>query len=198
MLIRVVADQMVRQWRREAALSQYALALRTGTPPSTIRRIELGETDPTITMLERIASAAGRRLDISTSQIDLETQSLAAIAEQIRRRGEIDWTELRGFADWTEQNPHLARLAITTPPLRTGSTKADNLLAAIAEITADTNSEQHPRWTRAVRPLDEPWFTDGTPMMQARSARNVPVQFAARNICFGANTVWHASRRVLA
>jgi len=123
---------------------------------------------------------------------------LAAIAQRIRRRGEIDWTELRGFADWTEQTPRLAHLATATPPPRTGSAKADNLLAAIAEITADSNIEPRPRWTRAVRPLDEPWHTDGTPMMQARSARNVPVQFVARNICFGADTVWHTSRQVLA
>lgn len=191
----VSACQLVEQWRADAGLSQYALAKLTGTPASTIRRIENGDTDPTITMLERIATATGRRLELHTSTIDPHGLSLAALAERLHDG--IDWTQIRRFADWAEQQPEQAQQAIATPPARTGSLRTDNLLAAIAEIIADLDAAPRPRWARAVKPLDDPWQAEGTPMMQARSSRNIPPQFAARNIQFGADTVWHAGRRVL-
>ena len=197
MLIDMSARRLVAQWRREAGLSQYALAFRAGTPASTIRRIERGETDPTITMLERIAAATGRRLDFTTSDIG-NSPSLAALAHRCRIAGEINWTEIRAFADWAEQHPDDALAAIATPPVRTGSARIDNLLAAIAETIADLEDGPRPRWTLAVRPLDTRWESEGTPMMKERSSRQVPAQFADRNISFGADTVWHAGRRVLA
>jgi transcriptional regulator with XRE-family HTH domain len=186
---------LVEQWREDAGLSQYALTKLAGTPASTIRRIENGDTDPTITMLERIATATGRRLELHTDTIDEYNPTLAALATHLADR--IDWTQIRRFADWTEQHPTHAQQAIATPPARTGSPRTDNLLAAIAEIIADLDTVPRPRWTRAVKPLDHPWHTEGTPIMQARSSRNVPPQFAERNIRFGADTVWHTGRRVL-
>ncbi|MFF0457490.1 helix-turn-helix domain-containing protein [Nocardia africana] len=51
--------------RAAAGLTQTELARRMGTTQPTIARIEGGGRMPTLDMLERLATAVGRRLDIS-------------------------------------------------------------------------------------------------------------------------------------
>jgi len=58
----VVAADLVRQARLSRQLTMSALADLAGVPKSTVSRIEAGKIDPTVTMLSRIARAAGFRL----------------------------------------------------------------------------------------------------------------------------------------
>lgn len=53
--------------RIEAGLSQSELARRMGTSQPVIARIEGGGSTPTVDMLDRLARATGKRLEISLS-----------------------------------------------------------------------------------------------------------------------------------
>jgi len=55
---------LVRTAREQAGMSARDLATASGVSPSTVTRIERGETNPTVAMLERLLDAAGNRLDI--------------------------------------------------------------------------------------------------------------------------------------
>lgn len=183
--------QRVEAWRMQTGLSQNALAKRVGVPASTVRRIERGESDPTVTMLRRIASAAGQHLEILSYPHAQTAPSLARLVQRIGSESPIRWTPIRAFADWLDLNLDLLPCPIIDPPQRTNDHRFDNLVAAIAERISDVTGDERPRWTSTVKPLAKPWYTEGTPMMQERNALLSPSQFRKRNIWFGANAVWH-------
>jgi len=54
---------MLRYARRQAAMTQRALADATGVPQSSIARIERGTTDPRVDTLQRLLRATGRELE---------------------------------------------------------------------------------------------------------------------------------------
>jgi len=183
--------QLVTELRINAGLSQRALASRAGCTRSTIVRIENGEMDPTITMLSRITTATGHRLDIRAKQT-LRKESLAAIAQHVLNTEEPDipFTRLRGLMDWLELHADAATDAIADPPPRTGNEHLDNLLAAIANKIADENLPTRPTWTDSVPIPDAPWRSPGTPRMQSLEAAKAPHQFAERQIFLAANNFW--------
>jgi transcriptional regulator with XRE-family HTH domain len=185
------AAKTVRGWRARERCSQAELGRRAGVPASTIRRIETGEVDPTLTMLQRIAGAAGRHIRIDDAPIERTTPSLAMLAAIHRDSTTIDWTALRALLDLLHRRPKLIEPAIATPPARTDDRRFDSLLAAIAEKLADDDSGvERPRWTASVPRLDEPWEASGTRMMRQRSRAATPPQFATRNIWLAANNLW--------
>jgi transcriptional regulator with XRE-family HTH domain len=51
--------EAVREWRRVRGLSQRALAERAGVGYVIIARLELNQTDPRLSTLERLAEALG-------------------------------------------------------------------------------------------------------------------------------------------
>ena len=53
---------LVRAVRIDARLTQRELAAVAGVPTSTVNRIETGSMNPTVAMVDRLVSAAGRRL----------------------------------------------------------------------------------------------------------------------------------------
>jgi transcriptional regulator with XRE-family HTH domain len=169
--------------RTRAGLSRRALAARAGTPTSTVSRIEEEQSDPTLPMLERLLEAAGSRLVIETlPQGDHPTiAELATAIDRDSERLRIDWTRLRGFADWAEQHASELADAIASPPARTG-TPLDTILAAFAEELATRHNLDRPRWTRAVGPLPESWSPPATPQMRARAAASTPEPFRRRNL----------------
>lgn len=57
-------DRLVAAIRAEARLSLRALAEAAGVATSTVHRIERGAMEPTVEMLERIAEAAGMRVQV--------------------------------------------------------------------------------------------------------------------------------------
>jgi len=58
--------RMLRVARRRAGLSQRALAARTGTPQSSIARIEAGLTTPRVDTFERLLTATGHGLELES------------------------------------------------------------------------------------------------------------------------------------
>jgi transcriptional regulator with XRE-family HTH domain len=159
------------------------LATRAGVPTSTVSRIEDGESDPTITMLERLLAATGSRLVMDTTPDDSSPTlaTLATAADSIEGRLRIDWTRLRGFADWSARHPDDIPAAIADPPARTG-TPLDAILAAFAEQLAIDHEIALPRWTRAVGALRDAWSPPATPRMQEAAAATTPDPFRRRNL----------------
>ncbi len=186
------AATVLQRAREDAGLSRRALARRAGVPISTISRIEEGEVDPTLTMLERVVSATGRQLTLEIEAIP-ERRSLAALADAwdpSRAGPKINWTRLRAFLDSLHGYPDDVELAIATPPPRSGLAQLDSLLAAIAEKLADDAGVNRPRWCAAVRPLPTPWLARGTPRMIQQARRKAPRQFKQRNIWLSENDLW--------
>lgn len=61
------AAALVLEARERSGLSQRALARRAGTSQSVVARIELGQTSPTLSTLNRLLDAAGQRVDVRLS-----------------------------------------------------------------------------------------------------------------------------------
>ena len=55
---------LLKELRLELGLSQIEFAKRVGKPQSTIARIETGAMIPTISLLSKIATMVGKRLEI--------------------------------------------------------------------------------------------------------------------------------------
>lgn len=186
---------LVRTARTEAGLSRRTLAAKAGVPISTVSRVEEGESDPTLTMLDRLLTAAGRRLVVDTPRRD-DSLTLAELATAIDGdlgRLKIDWTRLRAFVDWIDLHPSALSGAIADPPVRT-NTPLDAILAALAEELADRNGIERPRWTRAIGPLDELWSPPATPRMRAEAEATTPSPFRRRNLVLAREALFRSGR----
>ncbi len=180
--------------RTRAGLSRRALAAKAGVPTSTVSRIENGQSDPTITMLQRLLSAAGVRLviDVTSGDGDPTLAALATAFDDGEGRLRIDWTRLRGFADWAAQHPEGLAAAIADPPSRTG-TPLDPILAAFAEQLADEHRVERPRWTRAVGALADEWAPPATPRMRAAAEAATPEPFRRRNLILARSALFRSA-----
>jgi len=186
------AAALLQEARDAAGLSRRALARRAGVPISTVSRVEDGEVDPTLTMLQRMLSAAGRQISLGLEPIP-KHRSLAALADAWSPSAvgpKIDWTRLRAFLDRLHSHPSEVEGAIATPPPRSGTLLLDVLLAAIAEKIADDAGLSRPRWSAVIPALSSPWQPPGTPRMIEQARRNAPPQFKDRNIWLAARDLW--------
>jgi hypothetical protein len=69
-------QQLIREARKRAGLTQAELARRAGVPQSTIGRIESGARVPSVALVERLIRAAGFELRVGVGEPDPETDSL--------------------------------------------------------------------------------------------------------------------------
>lgn len=193
-IMTVCGSALLREARVAAGLSRRALAAKAGVPTSTVSRIEAEQSDPTLGMLERLIEAAGRHLVMGAQPRD-DPPTLAELATAVdRNRGrlKIDWTRLRGFADWAAQHPDELAVAVADPPARTG-TPLDAILAAFADELADQHGIDRPRWTRTVGALREPWAAPGTPRMRAADEASTPEPFRRRNIVLARSALFRSA-----
>ncbi len=72
--------------RRQAGLSQRALAAATKVSPSTIARIEKGRMEPTVALLTRIVEACGLELRMSVEMPRLATRARPPLSVEDRLR----------------------------------------------------------------------------------------------------------------
>ncbi len=66
----------IRELRREARLTQSALADRIGTDQAAISRWERGHDEPRLATVQRIATACGRRVELSIVDDDVDRAQL--------------------------------------------------------------------------------------------------------------------------
>jgi transcriptional regulator with XRE-family HTH domain len=185
--------QWIREGRAELCLSIRELAALAGVSYPTISRIENGHEQPRWATLQKIMHALGRTLEPTADQTTPGLR-LADLAEKwtIDATGKEnpDWTRLRAFADQLALHPERTATAIAESPMPSGSLFIDNLLAAIAEKTADDMGIKRPEWTRRYPPLSKIWESPGTPRLRAENAANTPPQFKARGMLIPAAAIW--------
>ena len=182
---------MVRDARTSAGLTIRALAARADVATSTIARIEAGKVDPTVGMLARLLSAAGRQLELGTYRTP--GPEIADLSDAWSRRplgDRPDWTRLRTFLDQLARHPEQRGPATLRRPAPSGSAVLDTLLAGIAEKITDDSGLPRPMWARAVPPLTEPWVTPGTPGMREAIAAATPRQLARRGLSIDERSLW--------
>lgn len=83
-----IGNDLVREARRRARLTQAELAERAGTTQSAIARIETGESTPSFDSVLRLARLCGMDLDIMLVERDdsdwLQAQRLAPLTPEER------------------------------------------------------------------------------------------------------------------
>ncbi|MHB1474651.1 MAG: helix-turn-helix domain-containing protein [Dermatophilaceae bacterium] len=185
------AATMVRASRTSAGLTMRALAARADVATSTIARIESGKVDPTVGMLARLLSAAGRELELGTHRgSGPEIADLADAWSRGPRGDRPDWTRLRAFLDQLARHPEQQGPATLRRPAPSGSAVLDALLAGIAEKICDDAGFPRPTWARAVPALPEPWATPGTPAMREAIAAATPRALAERGLSIDEASLW--------
>ena len=78
------ASAILRQLRRDSGLTQRDLAAKAGVPQSTIAEVEVGQREPSLTLLSRIAESAGQSIAIRLAP--LLRHSAVATANTIKDR----------------------------------------------------------------------------------------------------------------
>ena len=188
--------ELVAKARERAGLSRTALAAKADVPTSTVTRIESGQSEPTLPMLERLIAAAGGELRIEVADAPAATPTIAALANAVPHdhgRLEIDWTRLRGFADWARQHPSEVPAAVADPPARTNS-PLDPILAAFAEELTKRARKRPPNWTRTVPACRQEWTPPGTPRMVQAARAATPESFRRRNVVLDPSTLFRVAK----
>ena len=89
------AATLLHEARAAAGMSRRTLARRAGVPISTVSRVEDGEVDPTITMLQRMISAAGQQVSLGLEPIPKRRSIAALCADTWSPSGvgpKVNWT----------------------------------------------------------------------------------------------------------
>lgn len=190
----------LRTARTAAGLSVRGLAVRAGVSPTTVARIESGESDPTVGTLSKLLRATDHDW-VSTvrrtargarpSQVALEHLSKAWSPQPWGP--EPDWPRFRAVLDELRQHEDWVPSAIHRRPRASGSLYIDNLLAGLAEILAAEVGIQPPGWATQVPPLEHPVVPPGTPRMIARWRATTPAELSARRLIVDSASLWHAT-----
>jgi transcriptional regulator with XRE-family HTH domain len=183
----------IRRSRTALGLSIRELATLAQIAYPTISRIEQGRENPRWSTICRIAAALGEEVGLGGSE-KTRVVKLADLTDAWSKdhsgADQPNWTNLRAFADQLALHPELSGAAIMPAPLPSGSLFFDNLLAGIAEKSADDIGIKRPKWARRVRPLPSSWESMGTPRMRAANEAKVPPQLKQRNILIPAAAIW--------
>jgi transcriptional regulator with XRE-family HTH domain len=99
-----VAGDLIREIRRERAITQAELARRSGIPRSVLSTYEHGRRQPAVAALARIAAAGGFELRVSRASAQVESARAGAILAQV--------------LDLAEQLPYRPRPKLAYPPVR--------------------------------------------------------------------------------
>ena len=191
-----MASKFVRDLRHRAGLSQRALAAASGVPQPTIAEIERGRREPSLSLLSRLAEATGQVLTVGVEPI--HPRSAVATANRVRDRlsgqaGEgwsnelrqdgalravIDFRDALGSATAEEFEG-----LVQTPPVLTGETRWDALIAAVVEDESATRDVPPPYWTneksRFVRPL---WYLSDNKALHAWELATAPRAFVRHGV----------------
>jgi transcriptional regulator with XRE-family HTH domain len=180
-------SHLARSVRRSAGLSLRQLARRADLATSTVHRVERGELHPTVETVERIVTAAGRRLvlevpaDSSGSVLGLGLAVAVAV--------EADDTSLvvRQAAELVSRFDHASadgrRQMLAVEPSPAGSEEWDAFLAGLAEWLAVRGDVEPPAWTRRPdRFLRRGWWVTPMRSLRAWEYAGTPVSLQRRGV----------------
>ena len=154
---------------------------------STVHRIEQGELHPTVEMLERIAEAAGMRIELG-ARLDYAA-SLVGLGRCIAQSldGHSDLDPVRMAAEFVHRFRDAAAgtrsRMIAAEPAPTGDGNWDAFLGALGEWLAVTANMPTPRWTQhRGRFLNRGWWITPLKSMRAWEYAGSPMSFKRRGI----------------
>ncbi len=136
----VDAAVLVRSARERARLSARDLAARCGVSTSTVTRIERGEINPTVSMLERLLDASGNELVITVEPrrepptLDAVRSHRDQIIEAVQRFGGSNVRVFGSVARGTASVTSDVDLLIDVPA-RTGMIAVEQITDAVAAAT---------------------------------------------------------------
>lgn len=180
----------VRAARRARGWTQATLAEHAGTSRQWVSAFEQGRERAELGMALRVVAAIGLSLETATAQPpDAPRHQLTArsLGREIRRELEDGDTtfalrlvgqavaELRGLHEPGELAAFLA-----APP-STGDPRWDTLLAAVVARECRLRGLPRPRWTN-VPPLQQFWFPDDDPILNARTMQRTPLDLRNKGI----------------
>lgn len=183
------APDAVRHARREAGLSLRALADAAGVATSTIHRIERGQLNPTVDVVDRIAQAAGMR--ISFEPVVDHASSVVGLALAIRRDvaedGDVRAAPVRRAAElvarYQRADADGRRRMLAAQPPSTDDPHWDAFLGGLAEWLAVRADSDTPSWAHeARRYLDHGWWVTTLPSMRAWEYAGAPAAFQVRGV----------------
>jgi transcriptional regulator with XRE-family HTH domain len=191
-LMESVAARLLRDARKKAGLSARALAIKAQVPPSTVSRIESGQVDPTIGMLQRLLDAVGSELRMSAEKIPSgSTPAIAELADAWKENEDRpDWTRLRAFLDYLALNPGCVERSLIRKPPHSKSDVLDAMLAGIAQKVAEDHDLRPPTWTSRVPSPKHEWLPFGTDRMRSRWRELTPPQLLQRRIVLDGTSLW--------
>ncbi|MGA7087473.1 MAG: helix-turn-helix domain-containing protein [Candidatus Dormiibacterota bacterium] len=175
------AASQLRFVRRRADLSQREVARRAGTSSATLSRYESGSLAPNVATYNRLIRAclpASRRWPSLAALAPVMAVALASQGSLAawRLAAEVIDDENLGSASETA-------LAIADVPARTGDSRVDSVIAALAEHLALRRQIAVPGWTEDSTRVARPWwFVAESPAWIPTSLRESPPSFARRGI----------------
>lgn len=179
------AAALVRTIRSESRLSVRALAGAAGIAASTVHRIERGTVQPTLEMLDRIAEAAGMRLQVEP-KVDYAT-SIVGLARTIselpgERRDAVRLAaELHHRFMGADRDGRLRMIRAEPPPI--GDARWDAFVAGLAEWLAVRGDVPTPGWVHHDnRYLGHGWWVTPMASMRAWEYAGSPVSFQMRGV----------------
>lgn len=179
--------ELVRTIRAEAGLSVRALADAAGVAASTVHRIERGELQPTVELLNQVVQAAGSRLrvdadpDYTASIVGLARSIQADVAggdhvAPVRKAAELASRFRRADAD-------TQRRTVTAKPPPTGDPRWDAFVAGLAEWLAVRAGLPAPAWVGdRDRYLRRGWWVTPMKSMRAWEYAGSPMSFQSRGV----------------
>lgn len=178
-------DELVRSARAGSGRSMREVATLAGLAPSTVSRLERGLIlDPTMNTLATTLEATGVALHVEA------VRTLRYLSRAVDRHGEPDFMALATWADGLRRRPWQAATAISLGPDPDTDARLANLLAAMAEKTADDHGLRRPDWCASIKPLDVPWESPGTARHRERARAEAPREFRARHIYLSGTNIW--------
>jgi transcriptional regulator with XRE-family HTH domain len=185
--------QVVRQARSDARLTQRALAHLAGVPQPTVAEIESGRREPSLTLVSRLAEAAGFALKIEF--VSLPRYSAIAVARRVQSVIEnatgnehvIDDAVLRELISFRDAirkaDPIEYRALVMDPPDYVGAQRWDAFLAAIVEDECAGRLVPAPRWTNDERRFTKPfWYLSEIPALHDWEFETAPAAFARHGV----------------
>jgi len=181
---------MLREARRNAALTQVEVAQRASTAQSAVAAYETGTRTPSLDTFRRLLRACDYEIDIvATPRMRRGASSLAdlvtSIAHDLAVNDEKSAMRLIfGFADDFRGSSRPGQIAlIEERPGPTGEARFDAMLAATAEFFATEVGIALPEWTNENARFVEPWwFVASRPAFHAYTLAHTAAPFVRHGV----------------
>jgi len=179
------AAEIVHTSRQSAGLTQSELARRSRVPQPSISRIEAGERNPSVRLIDQLLAPARHHV----TAIPTRTPTVAEAAATLRRLV-VDRAEPYVFRaliqvtnDLAAAEPALRVALAVTPPAPTGHRGVDAFLAATVDYLLSGQGLPCPGWVHDPQRTVEPdWLASGLDHLADITREGTPDAFRQRGV----------------